>query len=353
MIALSFNPSRCDTTPQGPPRPRRRGFSMTELLVVIGIIAVLAGILLVAMRGVRVRAKYTQTESTMQSFMAACDSFQMEHGRYPGVVPESVFANPGGTGPPPISGTENALLDLMGGVIRGDDPQYGNLGGDWDEIVVNGATLLGQIKVNRQLIGEGPVINGQPYAPYFTPGDGEFRIAKGQMVANTQDVECCPSLDADCNESGQCLPDLLDAWGQPIIYVRRARTTGPLVAGSGPGQPQFLTTSMTPYTTSTALGELGKDQSVSIFNTSAAANATFGQTIRHPAFGAPNDPLTGTARGAYVLISAGPDGIFFSKFDGPGTPTAPVENIVTNSNSDLNTPRVVQEYDDIRRFGGG
>ncbi len=335
MNALSLNPSLCHATPQGPPPPRRRGFSLTELMVVIGIIAVLAGILLVAMRGVRVRAKYTQTESTMQSFAAACDSFQMEHGRYPGVVPESVFVF--GT-VPPISGTENALLDLMGGVIRGDDPRWDDPQFDtWEEIVVNGATLLGQIKVNRQLIGEGPVINGQPYAPYFTPGNNELVVARYKDPDKDPDVER--------------LPDLVDAWGQPIIYVRRARTTGPLVDDSGSGQ--FLTTSMMPYTTSTALGELGKDQSVSIFNTSPAPNATFGQTIRHPAFGAPDDPLTGTARGAYVLISAGPDGIYFSQFDGPGTPTALVDDIVTNSNLDLNTPRVVQEYDDIRRFGGG
>ena len=221
---------------------------MTELLVVIGIIDVLACILLGAMRGVRVRAKYTQTESTMQSFMAACDSFQMEHGRYPGVVPESAFANPGGVGgAPPISGTENALLDLMGGAIRGDDPRYNDQefsGRGWEEIIVNGSTPLGQIKVNRQLIGEGPVINGQPYAPYFTPGTDELIVAEYKA------------------RDPERLPDLVDAWGQPIIYVRRARSTGPLVDDDG-APPQFLTISMMPYITSqrdnlrrTELGDL-------------------------------------------------------------------------------------------------
>ena len=320
---------------------------MTELLVVIGIISVLAGILLVAMRGVRVRAKYTQTESMMQSFMAACDSFQMEHGRYPGVVPESVFANPGGVGgTPPISGTENALLELMGGyrVLSPFDDRNGQVGQDFDaygtgfdprQVVtktIGSGSDAWQLKVVLPLLGEGPVLNGQPFAPYFTPGNNELIVAQYNPNANE-------------------LPDLVDAWGGPIIYVRRARTTGPLVDDSGSGQPQFLTTSMTPYTTSTALGELGKDQSVSIFNTSAAANATFGQTIRHPAFGAPDDPLTGTARGAYVLISAGPDGIYFSRFDGPGTPTAPQDNIVDHQ--DFGHPKVDDEYDDIRRFGGG
>ncbi len=110
---------------------------------------------------------------------------------------------------------------------------------------------------------------------------------------------------------------------------------------------------MMPYITSTALGELRRDQrSFSILNTSPAGrNATFGQTIRHPAFGDPVQPRNGTARGAYVLISAGPDGIYFSRFDGPGTRTAPQDNIVDDP--DFGHPKVVDEYDDIRRFGGG
>ena len=93
----------------------RNGFSMAELLVVIGIIAVLAGILLVAMKGVRARALATQTESTMQSLMAACDTFHTETGRYPGVIPEEALAQAGANNPAPLSSTENALLDLAGG----------------------------------------------------------------------------------------------------------------------------------------------------------------------------------------------------------------------------------------------
>ncbi|MHC4414054.1 MAG: type II secretion system protein [Planctomycetota bacterium] len=311
---------------------RRRGFSMTELLVVIGIIAVLAGILLVAMRGVRRRALYTQTESVMQGFISACDAFQMEHGRYPGAVPETILA-----ANPLLSGTENALLELMGGFIRRDDPRYDDFTGpDWQEIIINGSTPLGRIKVNRTLIGEGPTINGKPYAPYFTPGTGELIVAE------------YPPDDND-------LPDLVDAWGQPIAYVRRARSTGPLAgpAGATPA-PQFLTASITPYTGSTALGEIGQDQTDpeggSVLNL-GDFDATFAQIIRHPAFGEPDDPLNGTARGAYSLFSAGPDGIYFSRKDGPGSPAEPVNNIVDDP--DFGNPRVVEEYDDIRRFGGG
>ncbi|MHC4219555.1 MAG: type II secretion system protein, partial [Planctomycetota bacterium] len=115
---------------------------MTELMVVIGIIAVLAGILLTAMGGVRRRAMSTQTESTMQEFAKACEAFQIEHNRYPGLVPEQVLADIDTTSVLPISGTENALLDLMGGartlspLDNSNDPDFLELGACDDQMGV-------------------------------------------------------------------------------------------------------------------------------------------------------------------------------------------------------------------------
>ena len=325
---------------------RGRAFSMTELLVVIAIIAVLAGILLVALKGVRERALATQTRATMQGFSKACDSFQIEHGRYPGIIPETILA-----ANPEISGTENALLDMMGGVIRGDDPRYDEAPfNGWQEIIIND-TDLGKIRVNKQLIGNGPEINGRPYSPYFTPKGDELVVAKGQGS------ECC-----DCDPPvGPCLPDLIDAWGQPIVFVRRARAVGPLVGDPVDAAPQFMVGTILPYVTSTALGEFGRNQVYNASDNPGGSilagpslydrDATFAQIIRHPSFGEPDEPLTGTARGAYVLISAGKDGIYFSRKDGPGTPAVPVSNIINHP--EFGNPQVVEEYDDIRLFGGG
>lgn len=335
MIASHSKPSRLVSP------GRHRGFSMTELLVVIGIIAVLAGILLVAMRGVRETGLRTQTQSTMQEFAKACDMFQIEHGRYPGVIPEHVLADPSFDPAPPISGTENALVNLMGG-YRVFHPQLapdntGDYAAFSGQEIPFGPTEW-KLKVDINLMGEGPVINGRPFPPYFTPGAAALGVAKGQVGPGAL-------------QSGR-LPDLLDAWGQPIIYVLSMRSTGPLV-GDASANPQFNRASMTPYTESTVLGAFGKDQmALSIFNVGSAEeqDATFAQIIRAPGFGEPGEPLNGTARGAYVLISAGPDGIYFSRRDGPGSPSEPVDDIV---NGNFGNPRVVEEYDDVRIFGGG
>ena len=332
-------------------RPGRgRAFSMVELLVVIAIISVLAGILLVALKGVRERALATQTRATMQEFSKACDSFQIEHGRYPGILPEGIIAQN-----PEISGTENAILDMMGGAIRGDHPRFNDPEFDgWDEIILDSDTPLGRIKVNRSLIGNGPEINGTPYSPYFTPKGDELVVATGQAR---------PFGGPDIG-SPHLLPDLVDAWGQPIIYLRRVRPVGDLAGRDDTNNPQFMLDTMNPYINSGGLGELGQSQFnpikgsiLRLTGSDDEKSRILAQIIRHPSFGGPDDALTGTARGAYVLISAGKDGVYFSVADGPGTPQSPIYGNGPDS-LDFNEfmllgPKVIDEFDDLRLFGGG
>ena len=328
---------------------RGRAFSMVELLVVIAIIAVLAGILLVALKGVRERALATQTRATMQEFSKACDSFQIEHGRYPGIVPEGLLA-----ANHKFSGTENALLDMMGGAVRGDHPNFytfTQLDG-WEPIFLDGDSPLGKIKVKLSLIGNGPEINGTPYSPYFTPKGDELVVIRGQVNEAGQKIETFQ------------MPDLVDAWGQPIMYLRRTRPLGPLVGEDDEdSNPQFMFGTMKPYINSGRLGELGQSQANpdkgSILRLAAddEKSRIFAQIIRHPSFGVSDESLNGTARGAYVLISAGKDGVYFSVADGPGTPQSPIfgddpDSLTFDQFMDLG-PKVIDEFDDLRLFGGG
>src|SRR5262245_11450634 len=87
-------------TPGGLRLARHRAFSITELLVVIGIIVLLVGLLLPALAAAQQKAKAVSTTGTAEQFALACESFHQKFGFYPGVVPENILA-----ADPKISGT--------------------------------------------------------------------------------------------------------------------------------------------------------------------------------------------------------------------------------------------------------
>lgn len=63
--------------------PRRDGFTLIELLVVIAIIAILAGLLLPALAGVKKKAKVSQAKTEMTNLRAAISSYEADYHRFP------------------------------------------------------------------------------------------------------------------------------------------------------------------------------------------------------------------------------------------------------------------------------
>lgn len=62
---------------------RQRGMTLIELLVVISIIAVLAGLLLPAMSGVKIKAKIAQARKDMQDFKQSISVYRSDYSRMP------------------------------------------------------------------------------------------------------------------------------------------------------------------------------------------------------------------------------------------------------------------------------
>jgi len=325
------------------------GFTLVELIVVIAIVVLLIGILLPALSGAAGLAKTTKTQGTMNDFAKACDLFQQEHGFYPGILDEVELASLGN--PPPISGTENALLHLMGGAIVWDTTGSAPTTPGFDIALPNNRSLrifdpdgLGRATE----LGDGPVINGKRYGSYYSPAGAELGVARGQA-----------------GEPGNFqIPDLLDAWGNPIVYLRKARRIGQVFDTSNPANAQFLRSGADPYLLSTLLGEGANDQTsasgnagYSLFNVSgtSSVNGAFNrsdwnlmQLIGHQGFtsGVAGANLNYTAtRGEFMLVSAGPDGVYFSRTDGAGSASTTVDEIITAAS--------ISEWDDVVIVGGG
>lgn len=68
-------------------RRRRGGFTLVEILVVIGIIVLLAGILVPLVGRAMRQAKQTRTAADLQSIATAIEAFKTDHGYYPGAEP--------------------------------------------------------------------------------------------------------------------------------------------------------------------------------------------------------------------------------------------------------------------------
>lgn len=70
---------------------RRHGFTLIELMVVIGIIIVLVGILIPTLGHVNKQAKGTATQSRLSDISKACDTYNADFRAYPGIVRDTVW----------------------------------------------------------------------------------------------------------------------------------------------------------------------------------------------------------------------------------------------------------------------
>jgi prepilin-type N-terminal cleavage/methylation domain-containing protein len=267
----------------------RRGFTLVELLVVIGIIALLIGILIPVVSRVRQAAYGANTRSLLQKISAACSSYQLTFNAYPGIMPNAYF--PGAVGSfftdpsyKNFTQSEDLVVSLAGGLKTDATGKF-----DFD------ATYLGQGPTNFN-----PLNPGKAHSAFISadPNDLSPKDAAGHYTIATNNELNQPFVqDSPAPEFMDKFPD-----PRPIIYVRanRGTTSGSIISPGYAPAFAYNYAAVSPY-----LNKIADDPAEVLAQPPAVPNVPTDPTVKY--FTSEQSTTSAKFAGTYILISAGPD----------------------------------------------
>lgn len=68
---------------QSESRDRRQGFTLVEILLVVAILGILAGVAVVSLKGRTKTASISATRASIQAIQTAIDTYEVDNGMYP------------------------------------------------------------------------------------------------------------------------------------------------------------------------------------------------------------------------------------------------------------------------------
>jgi prepilin-type N-terminal cleavage/methylation domain-containing protein len=277
----------------------RRGFTLVELLVVIGIIALLVGILIPVVSNVRKSAYAANTKSLMQKISAACATYQLTFNAYPGVMPNAYYdfniSNP----QPTMAGkqfaspnyqyftqSEDLVVTLAGGLkadLTKNPPPF-----DFDP------NYLGQGPTNFN-----PLNPGKAHTAFISADAGDITpkdAAGTYQLSSINDLNQPFVHDSPAPEFMDKFPD-----PRPIIYVRanRGGTSGSIISPVYAAAFTYNYAAVSPYLNKIA------DDPAELLGQPPASNAQTDPTVKY--FTSEQSTTSAKYAGTYILISPGPD----------------------------------------------
>lgn len=313
------------------PKRARRGFTMIELLVVIGIIVLLLAILLPVVSQVRIRAFVASTEAEMAKIQAGCLAYYHDFNSYPGPLADYQLIG----GPPPPQGAGPLPANITSNPTSSENLTLGLLG--FLGVRMNGTTPFPVFQGTPQPSG------GTGSTTPFTPGDvvnlgtrpGSFHYIDydptevsqtgfafgamgGQRATDTDPTSTTVNKPSPETISDTNVPEFLDRIpdAMPILYMRAhvgVKTSPPnvgvMVTNSPTTPAQYNRSQLAPY-------GFNNVSAIDFNLPSGLSPAPTGDTPQWMAYFM-NPAIAYQARGAdgFILISAGADRMYGTKDD--------------------------------------
>ena len=333
-------------------RRHNAAFTLVELMVVVGIIAVLIAVLIPVIASVRGKAYDADTQSWIQQLQGAIERYQGDHKAYPGPLADSQVYTGGQAFPPGpftsfnstassgsvatnltntrITGSENLVLGLLGG------------------LTVNPAGP--QLVYDPSQVGLGPMslnlANPKRGAAYLEP-PAETLSWRDEAGLKTGAFKDGTGLAND-----SIIPEFLDKYPNgpmPIIYARARRGVAQINTGTSTSNNSVVSDgTSTPISragtydlssfigyTDTQIGEGKKIRAAEYaggpsfpqhglrtvtLNSSTNNPPPAGKTYIYPLdlyayLESPQMPNSARNKDSYILISAGPDRTYGTRDD--------------------------------------
>jgi prepilin-type N-terminal cleavage/methylation domain-containing protein len=306
------------------PFRRRAGFTMVEMLIVIGIILILVSILLPVVARIRIQVRVAQTQQEMSKIAGAIDQYYLEFNHaYPGpfsnvnVTPSNSaisITNVNGGNVNPTS-TENMVLGLCGGLeIASNNLQYNS------NDIQSG---LGPLNLNPNIAKQTRHATFIDATPSKEMPDLPWDGTPGNGTQGLSDSNIPEFMDKFNAYNG--------GFARPILYLRarignptNAGTTTAQVCGADNTTAQYNYSHLYPYAGPNDFfqfpgsGSTFGTTDATLANSSVAPYYVQGTSAtNNPAFTTwdtylanPNQYTSPRGVNAYILISAGPDGVF-------------------------------------------
>ncbi len=208
--------------------PRRAGFTLVELLTVVGIISLLIGILLPSLSRARDQARRVKVAGTLSSIEKGLEMFHNDFGDYPdsGERDDPVTDYAGATKQDELFGAHWLARAMLGHDLQGVDAA--------------GLVLRNEYEIKVDPPGSGnitvvPAGTGSGMRMADVAGkDRKGLYVEGNIVMRDTDARLKPG--GDYQPTGR--PILFDAYQQPILYYRaHSRSRRPFsVHGEGAEQ---------------------------------------------------------------------------------------------------------------------